>query len=132
MGKKTRAELEAELKTLRRTRLASSITEIIQTLIRFGALVACVYFLSTAISNLAGKSTIADIGVKFLGNVDVGRGVAVLFGAGGTLYGLAERRQRQKIIKRLHGRTKEVEKKIDPQRSSSGLTETGDTNPNDE
>lgn len=128
---KTRAELEAELRALRRTKMTSGLTEIILNLIRFGALVACVYFLSSSIQNLAGKSTDANIFVQFLGDFNVGQGVAVLFGAGGTMYGLAQRSQRQRMIERLHGRIKQLERQIDPRRSSSNITETGDTNPVD-
>lgn len=129
---KSKAELEAELKELKRTKLSSSVTVIILAIIKFGTLAFCVYSLSTSIASLAGQTTIADIVVNFLGNVNIGEGVALLFGAGGTAYGLAERYQRQRMIKRLHGRTKELELKIDPKRSSSSLTETGDTNPKDE
>jgi hypothetical protein len=128
---KTRAELEAENKELRRTKVTSGLTEIFNNLIRYTALVLCVYLGSESIQALAGQTTEANILVKFLGEFNVSQGAAVLFGAAGTMYGLAERRQRQKMIERLHSRIKYLERQIDPKRSSSNLTETGDTNPRD-
>lgn len=132
---KTKAQLLAENKELRRTKLRSSVTEIVIALIRYGAIVACVYFLSTSISTalttLAGKTTSANILVNLLGNLNLSNSIATLFGGGGIAYGLMERRQRQNMIQRQHGRVKKMEQQIDPNRSSSNITEKGDTNPKD-
>ena|ERR1700690_4403023 len=132
---KTKAELAAENKELRRTKLTSSVTEIVIALVRYSAIVVCVYFVSsavgTAVVTLAGKTTNANVLVNFLGNLTISNAVATLFGGGGIAYGIVERRQRQKMIQRQHGRIKKIEKQIDPNRSSSNITETGDTNPSD-
>jgi hypothetical protein len=133
MGKrsKSKAEIEAELKQLRRSKLTSSATEIVLNLIRYGSLVLIALFAREAIADLAGKTTQANVFMQVLSDINVGWGVAALLGVGGTLYGMAERKQRQRMIERLHGRTKILEQKIDPKRSSSGITESGDTNPLD-
>ncbi len=80
---------------------------------------------------LAGKTTMADVGVRVLGRIEVSEALACLFGAGGVGYGLAERKLRQSKVKHLHPRIKELESTRDPGRSTSALTQTGDTNPED-
>jgi len=129
---KTKTEIEVELRVLKRTRLAYNITTIIVNFMKYGTIVLCVYYITSAFATLAGKTTIANVVVNFLGNLKLSETVAWIFGIGGTIYGYAERRQRQKTIQRQHGRVKTLEQQIDPKRSSSHLTETGDTNPRDE
>ena len=128
---KTKAELLAENKELRRTKLSLSITEILVTLIKSIAVVVCFYFFTSALNNLSGKTTTANIVVDFLGSVSISDFVGIVFGAGGVIYGMIERRQRQKMIDRLHGRVKKMEQQIDPKRSSSNITTFGDTHPDD-
>lgn len=128
---KTKAELLAENKELRRTKLTLAITEILVTLIKSAAVVICFYFFTAALNNLSGKTTTANIIVDFLGSISISDIVGIVFGAGGVIYGMIERRQRQKMIERLHGRVKKMEQKIDPKRSSSNITAFGDTHPDD-
>lgn len=132
---KSKAELLAENKELRKSKLTSSITEIVVALIRYGTIALCAYFLFSSMSEvvvaLSGKATNADILVNFLGNLRFSNSIAALFGFGGITYGVIERKERQKMIQRQHGRIKEIEKRIDPKRSSSNIAETGDTHPDD-
>lgn len=128
---RTKAELEAELKELKRSRLSFGITSIILSFLRYGSIVLCVYFITTSFTTLAGKETTANVIINFLGNLQLSETVPWLFGIGGVLYGYAERRQKQKVIKRQHSRVKTLEHQIDPKRSSSNITDTGDTNPID-
>ena len=48
-----------------------------------------------------------------------------------TFWALAERKLRQRTIKRLHPRVETLELALDPKRQSSGLTKAGTTNPQD-
>ena len=81
---------------------------------------------------LAGKTTIANIFLKAIGNLTVSQSLAYILGAGGVAYGVGERKVRQKTIQRLQDRNQELEKRIDPHRTSSELTRRGETNPKDE
>ena len=80
-----------------------------------------------SIASLAGKHTIADIVISFLGNITVSKGVAYIFGAGGTAYGVYQRKLRRDFIERHSARDRELELQHDPSRSSSHLTPRGET-----
>lgn len=84
-----------------------------------------------AVTALAGKHTIADIGLKMIVNMQIGEAVAYIFGAGGIGYGIVERRLRRNTIERLGTRNRNLETLIDPARTSSGLTTRGTTRPED-
>jgi len=89
------------------------------------------YFFFHSVDVLAGKTTLADIGINFLANISVSNAVASVFGLGGLGYGLGERKLRRRKVETMQARIVELEKKLDPNRSSSGLTTTGDRNPMD-
>lgn len=82
-------------------------------------------------STYAGKYTFADIGISLLGDFRVSEALIYILGVGGIIYGYGERRLRLKAIERLANRQIELEKRIDPGRSSSGLTPQGTTRPED-
>lgn len=90
-----------------------------------------VYFVSDAVKSLAGQQTGANIDVNFIAGFSVSETMAWVVGAGGVLYGQRERSLKGKAVKRLHERIEFLERKVDPNRSSSGLTPTGNTNPGD-
>ena len=79
------------------------------------------------ISDLSGEHTIADL--SLIGKIEISDAVLMLFGGGGTLYGLRQRKIRRDTIESLSGRQAEYEKKVDPKRSSSQLTKRGTTPP---
>lgn len=130
--KKTAAELLAENRILRRGNLATSINNVLVNMIRWGALVLIFRYGYLSISALAGKATLASIGVEFLGNLTISQTLAYVLGAGGVLYGIGERGLRRRTVKRLGPQRKALEASIDPKRTSSNLTEKGETNPEDE
>ena len=103
----------------------------ISYVIPWGALILIAKWMAEAVTALAGKHTVADIGLKFLANVQISEAVAYIFGAGGIGYGLLERRQRRNTIERLGTRNRDLEARIDPGRTSSGLTTRGTTSPGD-
>jgi hypothetical protein len=91
-----------------------------------------------SISALAGKETLANIGILgsinigLLGKLPVSDLVQSILTVGSILYGIGQRQLRHRTIKRLANERNDLERLIDRHRSSSGLTETGRTNPEDE
>jgi len=97
----------------------------------WGCLVAIFVLLYLGVSRLAGQTTFAQIGMSFIGDIRVSDAVAYVFGGSGFFYGLNERRLRHKKTERLAAHAQELEKIIDPKRTSSGLTPKGTTRPED-
>lgn len=95
------------------------------------ALVVCfgVYELRGCIEALAGKDTFAKIAIGLLADFKVS--IAWMAAASAAGVAVRERRLRQKTVERLEGRIHELETDIDPHRTSSHLTKTGQTNPGD-
>ena len=130
-SKKTAAQLRAENQALKRFRASQGFISVLNNLIKWGALVVIAWLMSETIGTLAGKTTIAEIGIGFLADVRISEAVAWIFGVSGTAYGLGQRKLRRKGIARLEERATRNEKKIDPGRSSSRLTPTGETREED-
>ena len=124
---KTKAQLEAELKFIKQSRVSERIASVLLSLIRWGGIVGTVYFGYLSIESLAGQKTSADIGVNFLANIDISVALAWAVGAGGVLYGSKQKKLRKDTIEKLQKRIKELELKSDFNRSSSELTSRGDT-----
>lgn len=137
--KKTVAQLEKEVDDLKLTLAILRSGKKWEAILSLGRpaitwIGACVlgYFALGAIQALAGVETSADIAIQVLANIDI----SVYIAWGGSLafflLMLRERRLRKKLIKRYHPEQVEAELKIDENRSSSGLTHDGETNPEDE
>jgi hypothetical protein len=107
-----------------------------QALIKYGTLCWCIWRLSLTLEAFAGKTTLAGLGVFLLAdlkaNTVLSHAVMAIFGLGGAGYGLRERSQKRKEIKRLGNRVVELEKRLNPSRTSSGLTLDGRSRPEDE
>lgn len=128
---KSKAQLEAELKFLRSGRTTEGWVAVLQSIIRWCAVVFIVRYGYLSIDILAGKDTAADIAVNFLANVTVSVALAWSVAAGGIYYGHRQNKLRKNTIERLHGRIHELETRLDRKRSSSHLTQRGDTRPED-
>lgn len=78
---------------------------------------------------LAGKTTLANIALSFAQN----NSDQLQYFVWGILilWALAERWLRRQKTRFLHRRILDCEKRLDPDRSSSHLTEAGETHPND-
>jgi hypothetical protein len=140
--KKTNAELESENKYLRKGRNAEIASSIINNAFRWGGLSFIVFYDYKSIDTLAGKFTLADIklGASLIyKNPETNSfnwwgvfgAVGFFVGIIGVFYGTVQRKIRQRYIKYRPQRYEELEKKIDPGRSSSMLTSEGDTRPED-
>lgn len=143
-SKKSRADLEAENKFLRSGRRAENIASIINTLIRWGGVVATTFFVFRSIAVLSGKETNANINLSTVLSIITSNAankssfswgifslVEFLVGCGGIAYGIRQKRLKQRYIAYRSQRYEYLEKRIDPKRTSSMLTSKGDTRPED-
>jgi hypothetical protein len=104
-----------------------TLSELGRSAIQWTGLVLIFYFLYRSLDTLAGRNTFAEIGVKFLGNLTVSRGIITLLTGGGWAYGLAQRSLRRRAIERLAPAKNKVERLLDKGRTSSDLTSRGTT-----
>ncbi len=75
----------------------------------------------------AGKETAANLALSLIVNLQADRWFAYLVGAMGVGYGAVERHLRRRNIRRLTAHTAQLEKRLNPARTSSGLTPEGKT-----
>lgn len=127
MSKKTKAQLEAELSMLRRSRFSEGTVQVLLSAIRWGAIILIARYSYLSIDALAGKSTLADIGINFLSEIKVSIALAWAAGIGGAAYGLSQKKLRRDTVERLQERIKMLELGYNPERTSSRLTVRGDT-----
>src|SRR5580658_4472137 len=115
-------------KTMITLRLIDRGAQVVNSVIRGGTIAVVAYCVLQAIQALAGQDT--SVLVAFLLNTPSGMtaGAGVGVGGLGGVYGLWQRRLRRRSIARLAPRLAHFEKMVDPNRTSSGLTETGMTN----
>lgn len=109
-----------------------SLVVVAREVIKWSGLVLLGRYGYLSIVALAGHQTLADIVVRLLANVKLSNGILYLVTGGSVAYGLGQRHLRRKHIKRVVAAKNELEKKLDPNRTSSNLTETGTTRPGDE
>jgi hypothetical protein len=92
--------------------------------------------LGLAVEALAGKATLADFSVFLIADLKANKVfshiIMAALGLGGITYGARERRLRRKAIKQSGGRIAGLEKRLDPNRTSSGLMIDGRSRPEDE
>lgn len=128
---KTKAQLQTELRSLKATRLSEGWVAVIQSAIRWGALILIARYCYLSVYALAGRVTLADIGISVFGKVEISIAIAWIIGIGGISYGLNQRRLRRNTVERLQRRIQELEKRHDKKRTSSRLTDRGETRPED-
>lgn len=75
----------------------------------------------------AGKETVANLALRLIVSLQADRWFAYLVGIAGVGYGAVERQLRRRNIRRLTAHTTELEKRLHPTRTSSGLTPEGQT-----
>jgi hypothetical protein len=118
-------------KHLIRLKIIDALDANCRLLIKYGCLAIVAYLGYRSIAVLSGQYTFADIGIKFLANVRIANSVGYVVGVGGLAYGRRQKKLREDAIEQLAPRIKELEAQIDPNRTSSGLTERGRTRPED-
>lgn len=108
-----------------------SLTSVLNNAIRWGGAVLISYFAYRTVGVLAGETTSASIGISVLADVRISEALAWIFGGSAMIYGWRQRKLRKDTTERLSKRSNDLEKRLDPKRSSSSLTPRGDTNPRD-
>jgi hypothetical protein len=84
-----------------------------------------------SVAALAGQTTNADLLFKIIANINVSYAISWTATAGAIVYGRVQKNLRQRAVERLATRNAELEKRLDPHRTSSGLTPRGLTRPGD-
>jgi membrane protein YqaA with SNARE-associated domain len=102
-----------------------------RTAIKAAAWVACAYIGFNAATAFAGQSTAVAISLILTALVDAKFALSIALAGAACAWAVAERLLRHRKVEQMQGRLKELEKKIDPGRSSSGLTTKGQTAPKD-
>lgn len=131
--KATKAKTDAEASDRFWTMIVAQSVSLAREGMRIGGgcFIAWMFYLSIDVGtkNLGGKATIATISV--IADVTVKDVALIVVAFGGLFYGRQQGSLRRDYIKRLSQQQKELEARIDPSRTSSGLTPEGDTNPKD-
>ncbi len=106
---------------------------VIKSGFKWVALVGISFFAYKSVVALSGTTTVADIGVsvRAFASVKVSEVIAWLLTALGIGYGASQKKLRRDVVERLQGRIKMLEKQIDPGRTTSTLTERGETRQGD-
>lgn len=112
---------------------ADFLTNLVNKLAFYGCIAFAVDRSAEVLMALAGKTTIADIAIGGFLSAGLGKAAAVsgVVATGTSAWALLERRERRKKTEALTTRIRELEQRIDPTRTSSGLTPKGETNPED-
>lgn len=125
--RKTLAELRAENRGLRQSHWTEAATSISTTGMWAVAVIFVARYAYLSVAALAGDRTVADIGIHVLGDIRLSSFLCMAFGVGGTVFGWLQLRLRKSTVERLAPRNQDLEREIDPKRSTSGLTSRGDT-----
>lgn len=129
--KKTRQELELDLRLTQQSKRLEALVTIGKEIIRCGTIIAVAWLLYLSVRTLAGQTTMADIGIRILGDIKINAVLGWVTGGGGISYGIAQKKLRSRTIQRMASRVSYLEKELDKKRTSSRLTTYGDTNPKD-
>lgn len=96
---------------------------------RVAGAVGAAYLLRNALQPFAGETTVVSVALNVL--ADVKFALTLSLAGGAAIWASFERLAKQRKTKYLQDRIIELETIIDPNRSSSGLTRSGGTNPRD-
>jgi hypothetical protein len=100
-----------------------------RTAIRTAGVVGAVWFGGQALAPLAGEDTALTLAFSILGDLKFTASVALTGAA--CAWAVVERTLRHRKTQYLQDRVIKLEEQLDPNRSSSGLTRKGQTNPRD-
>lgn len=105
--------------------------DVAKELIKYGFYGWFAWVALLAIRSMAGKKTEADFLFSAFFSSGNDYSLPWLIAIFSSLYAMAQRKLRLKVTSSLQERIKELELRIDPLRTSSGLLPTGETNPED-
>jgi hypothetical protein len=113
------------IKTRKFTTTVEALTGLVRTLIRWGGVVLICWFQYRCFQAIAGKDTTFSAVVNLVAKLSIDRWIAYIVAGLASGCWWIERRTRQRTIKEREEYIRELEKKVDPKRSTSGLTATG-------
>jgi len=112
---------------------ADQVFRTVRTFIRSGTVALIFYWGFQALEVLAGQDTKLSIALSlvFSALVDLKFAAAISLAGGAAVWAALERGLRLRKVDNMQGRIKQLEQMIDSNRTSSGLTTQGKTNPQD-
>jgi hypothetical protein len=126
-------EVRSDLKFGNHLKIADSITPIVMRAIPWLGVFLIFLTLYWMVDALSGQFTFATFDLRMLLNSNfLTLTVGLLVGGGGVGYGIVQKRLKGKVTERLQSRIQYLEQQNDPDRTSSLLTASGETNPDDE
>jgi hypothetical protein len=123
-AKQQRQPGQIDLTPFARSKNVEEIAKTVRTALVFGCSLGMVCFFSRMVHDLAGQKTTADIGISFLGTIKISEGLAWAIAVVCGGFAIKRARTNRSLAKRLT-RMADLERQIDPNRSSSHLAETG-------
>ena len=129
--KKEREVTDIEIQLGKIDIITGAIVSVVNNMVKWGGLLGISYFVYRTIQSLAGEHTIANIAIRIITNLKINQWLAYVIGIAGIGYGCMQKRSRKRTIEHLSERKEELEKMLDPKRTSSMLTKRGETNPED-
>lgn len=108
-----------------------SITDIVKEGLRASWKIVLVIYGYYAIVHLAGKQTEASFFFGYFTSQSNDFGLPWFVGTVACVWGFLERRLRLRKVETMQAHIKKLEIRLDPNRSTSGLTSAGQTNPRD-
>ncbi len=101
--------------------------------VKYGALIWVAKYVYLSVVSLSGKETlaIADLGLKVLANIGLGKWLCILLAGGSGGWAIGERRMRRKMTAEYAEKLKKYEMERDNNRTSSQLPPSGQTRQGD-
>jgi hypothetical protein len=100
-------------------------------LIKWGSIAFIAYQTRMAAVAFAGENTAATLALSIIGDIKTTHGIYITISGLSVVFGLRERHLRRLNSKNMGGHIERLEKLIDPNRTSSGITKSGTTRPED-
>jgi hypothetical protein len=107
------------------------VADAVHLIFPWGSLVAIFWLLHLMVDQLAGRVTMAQLGMSFMGSIRVPDAVLLVFGGSAGGWAFRERNLRRKKIAEMSDHIQHLESLVDSNRTTSGLTRRGTTRPED-
>lgn len=110
----------------------SNIFDVVRLIIKSCFWLSMAYIAYLGLDVIAGKTTVANIIIGYFNSKESDFGAPWVLTLVAFIWAYLERKEKLRKTQELHKRIMELEKRVDPNRTSSGLLPTGETNPKDE